>query len=176
MIDFLKTLINYFDIYNVKYMLSGSVAMSLYTEPRFTRDYDFVVHMKISDIPNLLNYFRDDYYCDSDAVKEAIQKKSMFNIIDPKINYKADFIILKEDEFSLTEFERRRELKFLDMILYVVSVEDLILSKLIWIREIKSSTQMDDIKKLFQNKELDLNYINHWINQLKLNTFNLLPK
>lgn len=100
----------------------------------------------------------------------------MFNIIDPKINYKTDFIILKENEFSLTEFERRREPKFLDMMLYVVSVEDLILSKLIWIQEIKSSTQMDDIEKLFQNKELDRNYINHWIKQLKLNTFNLLPK
>ena len=176
MINFLKTLINYFDTYNIKYMLSGSVAMSLYTEPRFTRDYDFVVHMNISDIPNLVNYFKDGYYCDSDAVMEAIQRKSMFNIIDPKINYKADFVILKEDDFSLTEFERRRMLKFLDMMIYVVSPEDLILSKLIWIQEIKSNIQMDDIEKLFQNKELDWHYINRWIKQLKLNTFNLLPK
>ena len=104
MINFLKKLINYFDTYNIKYMLSGSVAMSLYTEPRFTRDFDFVVHLRISDIENLVNYFKDDYYCDSDAVKEAIKRKSMFNIIDPKINYKADFVILKDDEFSLTEF------------------------------------------------------------------------
>jgi hypothetical protein len=76
MINFLKTLINYFNIYNVKYILSGSVAMSLYTEPRFTREYDFVVHMEINDIPNLLNYFKDDYYCDSDAVKEQFKKRA----------------------------------------------------------------------------------------------------
>lgn len=157
-------------------MLSGSVAMSLYTEPRFTRDYDFVVHLRISDIEDLVNYFKDDYYCDSDAVKEAIQRKSMFNIIDPKINYKADFFILKDDEFSLIEFERRKKLKFLDIMIYVVSVEDLLLSKLIWIQEIKSNTQMDDIEKLSQNKELDWNYINLWIKKLKLNTFNILSK
>ena len=176
MINFLKKLVNYFDTYNIKYMLSGSVAMSLYTEPRFTRDFDFVVHLGISDIENLVNYFKDDYYCDSDAVKEAIERKSKFNIIDPKINYKADFVILKDDEFSLTEFERRKKIIFLDMKIYIVSVEDLLLSKLIWIQEITSSTQMDDIEKLSQNKELDWNYINFWIKQLKLNTFNLLTK
>ena len=157
-------------------MLSGSVAMSLYTEPRFTRDFDFVVHLGIGDIDNLVNYFKDDYYCDSDAVKEAIKRKSMFNIIDPKISYKADFVILKDDEFSLTEFERRKKIIFLDMKIYIVSVEDLLLSKLIWIQEITSSTQMDDIEKLSQNKELDWNYISFWIKQLKLNTFNFLTK
>ena len=125
MIDFLRTLVKYFDTYEVRYMLSGSVAMSLYTEPRFTRDYDFVVHLRISDIPNLVKYFKEGYYCDRDAVKEAVQKKSMFNVIDPKINYKADFVILKDDEFSQTEFERRRKQKFLDIMIYVVSQEDL---------------------------------------------------
>ncbi|MNC88491.1 hypothetical protein D3C83_43080 [compost metagenome] len=60
--------------------------------------------------------------------------------------------------------------------IYVVSVEDLLLSKLIWIQEIKNNTQMDDIEKLSRNKELDWNYINRWIKKLKLNTFNILSK
>jgi len=37
MFDFLKVLINFFDKNNLPYMLSGSVAMSTYTVPRFTR-------------------------------------------------------------------------------------------------------------------------------------------
>lgn len=169
-------MINFFDRYNIPYMLSGSVAMSLYMLPRFTRDYDFIVHLKESDVPNLINYFKDDYYCDRDAVVDAIRRKSMFNIIDARINYKADFMILKDDEFSLMGFERRQKLNFLDMTIYVVSAEDLLLSKLIWIQDIKSGTQVDDIEKLSQNKELDWNYIDQWIRKLRLNTFNLLPK
>jgi len=44
MFDFLRVLIDFFEKQNIPYMLSGSVAMSLYTQPRFTRDYDFIVN------------------------------------------------------------------------------------------------------------------------------------
>jgi hypothetical protein len=36
MFDFLRVLISFFEQQNISYMLSGSVAMSLYTQPRFT--------------------------------------------------------------------------------------------------------------------------------------------
>jgi hypothetical protein len=57
MIDFLRRLIGYFDQYGIPYMLSGSVAMSLYVEPRFTRDYYFVVHLKHDNVVSLMSYF-----------------------------------------------------------------------------------------------------------------------
>lgn len=95
MFDFLRILISFFDRNGIDYMLSGSVAMSTYTVPRFTRDFDFVVHLKEQDIPILVASFRDGYYCDEDAVTEAVRHKGMFNIIDHKSGYKADFIILK---------------------------------------------------------------------------------
>jgi len=34
-------------------MLSGSVALSVYTIPRSTRDFDFVIHLKLKDIKPL---------------------------------------------------------------------------------------------------------------------------
>jgi hypothetical protein len=78
MFDFLRTVISFFDKNNIPYMLSGSVAMSIYTLPRFTRDFDFVVHLSESDIPVLMEAFKEGYYCDGDAVKEAIRFKGMF--------------------------------------------------------------------------------------------------
>ena len=41
----------------------------------------------------------------------------MFNIIDHKSSYKADFMILKDEPFR-----RRNEIKFLDMTISIVSV------------------------------------------------------
>jgi hypothetical protein len=155
-------------------MLSGSVAMSLYTEPRFTRDYDFVVHLKETDINELLQFFKEGYYCNEDAVREAVKRQSMFNIIDHKSGYKADFVILKNEPFRQKEFERRCQLQFLEMIIYVVSSEDLLISKIIWIQEIQSGVQMEDIKQLALVEGLDWNYIRFWIKELSLNTFNLL--
>ena len=59
---------------------------------------------------------------------------------------------------------------------YVVSAEDLLISKLIWIQEFQSSIQMEDIKNLIEIRNLDWDYIHTWISQLKLNTFNLFNR
>jgi hypothetical protein len=154
-------------------MLSGSVALSIYTLPRATRDFDFVVHLQQKDIDDLLARFREGYYCDRDAVKEAILHHSMFNIIDHASGFKADFIILKNEPFRKTEFERRLEIEFEGMPVNVVSAEDLLLSKLIWIQELQSAVQMEDIRNLSTKKDLDWKYIDSWIKSLNLNTFDL---
>src|ERR1700741_3203837 len=115
MFDFLRALIDFFEKHNIPYMLSGSVAMSLYTQPRFTRDYDFVVNLKDEHVNQLLASFREGYYVNDESVKDAIRRKTMFNIIDHKSGYKADFIILKDDPFRQTEFFRQKKIKFLDI-------------------------------------------------------------
>ena len=114
------------------------------------------------------------YYCDEDSISEAIRNKSLFNIIDYKSNYKADFVILKDEPYRQEEFRRRRQIEFLDMKIYLVSPEDLLLSKIIWIQELQSSLQAEDIKTLSQVSHLDWNYIHQWIHILKLNTFGLI--
>jgi hypothetical protein len=174
MFDFLRILIGFFERNNIPYMLSGSMAMSTYTVPRFTRDFDFIVHLKKENIDLLLEQFSEGYYCDEDAVKEAIATKTMFNIIDHKSGYKADFMILKDEPYRQVEFDRRIKVVFLNMSLYIVSPEDLLISKLLWIQEIQGNLQTEDIKALAELPQMDWDYIKHWIATLKLNTFELL--
>lgn len=177
MFDFLRILIQFFDKYQIPYMLSGSMAMSTYTEPRYTRDFDFIVHLKPSDVPLFTEYFREGYYCDEDSIREAITREGMFNIIDHTSNYKADFVILKNHPYRKLEFERKRQVDFLDMKIFLVSPEDLLISKLIWIQELQSAVQSEDIKLLSSSyAELDWNYIHNWVKKLELNTFDLIKK
>ena len=176
MFDFLRILIDFFQKNQIPYMLSGSVAMSLYTQPRFTRDYDFVVHLKEKDVKKFIQSFSDGYYFNEESLRDAMSAQSMFNIIDHKSGYKADFVVLKNEPFRQTEFERRREIKFLEMSISIVSAEDLLISKIIWIQELQSGVQMEDIKMLSKVEGLDWQYINHWIKQMNLKTFNLLVK
>lgn len=121
-----------------------------------------------------MNYFKEGYYCNIDAVKEAVKNKSMFNIIDHSSGFKADFVILKNEPFRQTEFNRRAEVDFFGIPIYIVTAEDLLLSKLIWIQQIQSNLQMEDIKNLSTVQSLDWGYINNWIENLKLNTFGLI--
>jgi len=174
MLQFLQNIIEFLHCENIPYMLSGSVAMSIYTIPRSTRDIDFIIHLQAKDVEKFVSHFSEGYYCDADAVKEAIANQGMFNIIDHATGFKADFVILKTQPFRQKEFERRMKADFFGIPIYVVSVEDLLISKLIWIQDIQSNVQMEDIKNLILVEEMDWNYIKSWIGSLSLNTFNLL--
>lgn len=174
MFEFLTILINYFADSNIQYMLSGSVAMSTYVVPRATRDIDIVIHLKPDDIEGFADYFKEGYYCDEESIREAVRTRGMFNIIDHQSGFKAYFVILKHEAFRLKEFERRREADFFGSKIFIVSPEDLLISKLIWIQELRSSQQMEDIKSLSFIESLDWHYINYWIGFLKLNTLGLI--
>jgi hypothetical protein len=155
-------------------MLSGSVAMSVYIVPRATRDFDFVVNLTNEKIPLLLEFFKTGYCCDESAIKEAVKRESIFNIIDYKSGFKADFIILKSIAYRQEEFRRKVLTDLFGLPLYIVSPEDLILSKLIWIQELQSGLQIEDIRSLLSLDSIDMEYIYKWVKQLKLNTFELL--
>jgi hypothetical protein len=47
------------------------------------------------------------YYLSLDAARDAIRRGSQFNIIDMATGWKADLILLKQREFSRSEFQRR---------------------------------------------------------------------
>jgi hypothetical protein len=174
-LDFFKKIIEYFDNRQIPYMLSGSIAMGLYTVSRATKDIDFVVQLKPEDIDDFAGYFSGAYYCSRDAVADAVNRQSLFNVIDHRSGYKADFVVLKNSEYRLAEFERKQKDDFFGTPVYVVSPEDVLISKLIRIQDWQAAVQMEDIKNLSLRKSLQWDYINYWIENLKLNTFGLLP-
>ena len=155
-------------------MLSGSVAMSVYTIPRATRDFDFIVHLQPKDVESFVNHFSGNYYCDVDSINDAIHNLSLFNVIDHASGFKAGFVILKNEVFRREEFNRRQKTVFEGIEIYIVSAEDLLISKLIWIQDFQSGIQMDDILHLWETAALDKSYIRNWISVLKLSTFNLI--
>lgn len=50
----------------------------------------------------------------------------------------------------------------------VTSPEDLILSKICWMKETMSETQMRDVKNLLRAEGLDMDYIEEWRGRLGL--------
>jgi len=173
-----KELLNYvcsqLDQNEIPYMISGSVAMSVYTVPRFTRDIDLVVVLHEHDADTLEAIFSNGFYFHRPSVDEEIRRKGFFNVIDDTSGYKIDFVIRKQEPFRHTEFARKRRDIVYGTEAWVVSVEDLILSKLIWIQDYQSGQQKIDIEHLVADNELDMIYVRDWITQLDLKTFGLL--
>ena len=173
MIPFFKKIVDVLNENNIPYMLSGSVAMSIYIVPRTTRDFDFVIYMHKNQVTSFVQAFKEGYYCDANAIIDAIKNNSMFNIIDHQSEYKADFILMKEDDYGIEAFNRRNEMEYFGRAFFLITAEDLLISKIKWIQEIQTAVQMSDITNLCKLETLDWVYINKWLQKLKLKTFNL---
>jgi len=144
-------------------MITGSMAMAIYSLPRMTRDIDLVVEVKPSDVDRVVELFKKDCYIDRDAVRDAINSASMFNVIHREWMTKADFIVKKDEVYRKEEFARRRRVSLGNMNIFVVSIEDLILSKLIWRKQSRSELQLADVRQLIaMNAVLDWDYLNRW--------------
>jgi hypothetical protein len=118
--------------------------------------------------------FKDGYYIFEEGIPEEIRRQGMFNVIDFESGQKIDFIIRKNTEFHINEFNRRQISNSYGFEVWVTSKEDLILAKLKWIQELESDTQKSDIKNLLDSNGIDFEYLKRWIAKLNLNTFNLL--
>ena len=166
-IDVLKDISRKFDKANIAYMLTGSMAMNFYAQPRMTRDVDVVIEIQHEDIETIMHLFREEYYISSEAVKESIEHQSMFNLIHNESVIKIDCIVRKNYKYRIVEFERRKKITIGDFSTYIVRKEDLIISKLIWAKESHSEVQLKDIKNLMSTG-FDKVYLQDWVQNLGL--------
>ncbi|MCI0451337.1 MAG: hypothetical protein L0Z51_02970 [Candidatus Latescibacteria bacterium] len=147
----------------IPFMITGSMALAVYAIPRMTRDIDLVVECQPDDAVRIAGLFQADCYVDVTEIQEAVLHRSMFNIIHNEWIVKADFIVRKDDEYRRLEFSRRRDLDIAGTTMPVVSVEDLILSKLSWAKASESEPQFRDARTLVATvSKLDWPYLQKW--------------
>jgi len=170
-LEFMKLIASRLDSVGIPYMMTGSMAMAIYSIPRMTRDIDLVIELQFIDIDKIVNLFSKDCYIDRDSVSQAVNSHSIFNIIHNEWVVKADFIIKKNEEYRREEFSRRQQIVIEDTIVFVVSVEDLVLSKLIWGKESRSDLQLSDVRQMISNiSGLDWKYMMKWAAVLGVDT------
>jgi hypothetical protein len=168
--NFLEKLIKKLNEQNIPYMLSGSVSSSLHGQPRATNDADIVIAPAEEQLIAFVKSLGDDYYVNPDAAREALKSNSMFNVVDIRNSWKADFIICKDRLFSREEFRRRRKADIMGLDVWVVSPEDVILSKLEWAKNSESGQQYRDALgvAMVQYDCLDRDYLYKWAKELQL--------
>jgi hypothetical protein len=155
------------EVARVPYMLTGSFAMAYYGKPRMTRDLDIVVSMNDRHVVPVVSLLSPDFYIDADSVRSAVASQRLFNLMHLSTGIKVDLIVKKDSEYRHVEFERRRQVRIGDISTWIVSCEDLILSKLEWARESGSELQRRDVKSLL-HLSMDRAYLQDWASQLGL--------
>jgi len=156
-----------FERLRIPYMLTGSMAMIPYAMMRMTRDIDIVVELRSTDAQRVIDEFEPDYYVPHGRVREAISRQRMFNLLHQATVVKVDCVIRKDNEFQKNVFERRRRITLSGIELWIISKEDLILSKLNWAKDTKSEVQMRDVASIIRNG-YDEAYVQLWVQKLSL--------
>jgi predicted nucleotidyltransferase len=165
----LKDVANRLNQAGLAYMITGSLAMNYYAQPRMTRDVDLVVDLHTRDADRLVKLFTEKYYISPEAVAAAIANRSMFNLIHLEETMKVDMIVRKDTPYRRLEFDRRRTVDLEGSALQIVSPEDLVLSKLDWLKDSRSEMQLRDVRNLLASVlEIDEVYLGEWAGKLGL--------
>lgn len=85
----------------IPYMLTGSLAATVYGLGRSSQDLDFIIVAQELQIKKLLDLLPpNEFYSEQQSALEACKRNSMFNIIDEVTTLKVDFIFRKKRPFS----------------------------------------------------------------------------
>jgi hypothetical protein len=162
-----------FQVLGVEYLIGGSVASSVFGEPRQTVDADLIARIFGRHAEPLVQKLSGEFYADLPSIIKAIQTQASFNLIHFDTATKVDVFVRWRDPFAQSQFERRREKvigESSELKLFFASAEDTVLAKLEWYRKggCVSEKQWRDLLGVLkvQSNSLDRDYLLRWAETL----------
>lgn len=171
--ELLRHLTATFDDLGIRYFITGSVATTMYGEPRMTQDVDVVADLGMGQIKAFRRHFPEEsFYLSDDAMREAIAHAGQFSIIDMASGFKADVMVAERSRLNESRFKRRRQLRVEgeDRDYCFSSPEDVILKKMEFYAEGESDKHLRDIRGILKmmGETLDRACIDEWAAKLRL--------
>lgn len=172
----LKDVSSFLSSHKIPYMITGAWSVIFYGRPRASHDIDFVVELHKEDLSQIVNVFDrlpEEFLIQVDSILDAVDKKSIFQVLHLPTMLKLDFWILTDEEFDKSRFKRRKAVEILGQLMQISSAEDTIIQKLRWYKMGKIEKHLIDAAFVYriQQKNLDKRYLGLWVKKLKLEKF-----
>jgi hypothetical protein len=153
------------DELGIDWVLGGSLASSLFGEPRSTVDVDVAIRIGPEAVEALVERAKRDFYVPEAAARVAAVDHSAFNLLDTEHGLKVDIFVLGDGVLDRQQLTRRVRADIgPGEAIWVTAPEDQVLRKLDWYRggDMNSDRQWRDVIGLLvvQGAGLNLAYLN----------------
>jgi hypothetical protein len=149
------------------FAFTGGLAAITYGDPRTTRDVDIIMEVNPWErdfADTLATLLGDDFYFSIEGCREAIDEQTMFQAVHKETMFKVDFHL---SDLVPGSCERRCHVKIpTGQVVPMVTPEDSILSKLVWIKLGSGRSRKDVVAMLRVQEHLDNNYLEATAEQL----------
>ncbi|WP_419943670.1 hypothetical protein [Candidatus Poriferisodalis sp.] len=122
------------DEHDVSYALGGSLASSMFGEPRGTIDIDMAIRLEQRQFADLMNTLEVEFYVPAEAARQAVEQSTSFNLIDDD-GLKVDLFVLGESPLDQHQLEHRQRILVREeppQYLWVSAPASQVLRKLEW--------------------------------------------
>ena len=158
------------DRLGVTWYIGGSVASTVHGRFRATNDVDVIADLRGEHTGQLRAALEADHYVDEESIREAVQRRSSFNLVHFGTGLKLGVFVAADSEYEAGVRARRVSEPIGDAgnarRLWIASAEDTILAKLGWYRRggEASQRQWRDVQGVIELRgpELDVGYLRRW--------------
>jgi hypothetical protein len=162
--DIVFAVIDYLNEHNVPYMLVGSLATNVYCVPRSTEDGDVVVHSNIVQVARQITQTHARVRFDPQLSFESVTATNKVVLRTENHGFEVELFQLSDDEHDQMRFSRRIQVKTMDRLIWIATLEDMIVTKLRWSQHAGREKDISDARNLIgvQRELADWSYVESW--------------
>lgn len=144
----------------VPHVLVGAFARNFHSFPRSTKDADIVLAVDAAGLSRFQAELGREFSLDPQTTFETNTGTFRHTLIHKESEFTTELFSLSQDDFDQERFRRRLAIQFNGHDSFVLTAEDVIVTKLRWSRP----KDVEDIRDVIAVKAatLDWNYIHHW--------------
>jgi hypothetical protein len=148
----------------IDYVVVGSLASSFYGVARSTQDADIVVSCERGKVGDLVRELGSDFVRDPQMAFETVTSTTKTLIAEKRSKFQIEAFNLSDDPHDQERFARRRQVKMYGRDAYILTVEDVIITKSRWLHIAGRAKDDSDLRAVIgvQDKNIDWPYVESW--------------
>lgn len=153
----------------IPYMIVGSLASTQFGIQRSTKDADIVVELGTRPISTITRELGGAFKLNPQIMFETVTGTTRQVVDIPEIPFVIEFFRLSSEDYDQERFARRRRMAInqFGREAWVLTPEDVIVTKLRWADRAARGKDADDVRDVItvQEEFLDWDYIHRWCDQ-----------